>query len=113
MLAKKMLQLDRQSDSLWHKIRSANLLTRRTSFRFLNIFMDEKMLLLSRKIGEEILVADGIRIVVSRIGNGRVTIGVDAPEDIQILRGELAETRSLGEGFIGNIEIESPVAVPR
>jgi len=71
------------------------------------------MLLLSRKMGEEILVADGIRIVVSRIANGRVTIGVDAPKDVQILRGELVESRAFGEGYIRDVELDSPTVAPR
>ena len=47
------------------------------------------MLVLSRKIGEEILIGDEIRLVVNRISGNRVTIGIKAPDDVHIVRGEL------------------------
>lgn len=47
------------------------------------------MLVLSRKPGEKILIGDKISITVVRIAPGIVRIGVDAPEDMAILREEL------------------------
>jgi carbon storage regulator CsrA len=47
------------------------------------------MLVLSRKVGEELVVGDNIRITVVDIGNGRVKIGVTAPRDVHVLRSEL------------------------
>lgn len=47
------------------------------------------MLVLSRKAGEEIIIGDDIRLVVNRISGNRVTIGIAAPHDIHIVRGEL------------------------
>ena len=48
------------------------------------------MLVLSRKVGEEVLVDDGqIRIRVIRISQNRVAIGIDAPVDVSVLRAEL------------------------
>ena len=52
------------------------------------------MLVLSRKVGEEILVGDHVRIVVHRIAGNRVTIGVTAPQQVRILRSELQPFRS-------------------
>ena len=37
------------------------------------------MLVLSRKVGEQIVVGDGIVITVVRMGQGSVRIGVEAP----------------------------------
>jgi len=48
------------------------------------------MLVLSRKTGEKILIGDKISITVVRIAPGIVRIGVDAPENLLILREELA-----------------------
>ena len=48
------------------------------------------MLVLRRKAGEEIVVNDTIRISIHKIQGGSVKIGIDAPEDVGILRGELA-----------------------
>ncbi|PQO34311.1 carbon storage regulator [Bremerella cremea] len=47
------------------------------------------MLVLSRKIGDSIKIGDNIEIVINRISGNRVTIGVDAPKDVRILRGEV------------------------
>ena len=49
------------------------------------------MLVLSRKIGEEIVIGDQIRLVVNRISGNRVTIGIQAPDDVHIVRGELRQ----------------------
>ena len=47
------------------------------------------MLVLSRKAGQEIVVGDNIRITVNKIAGNRVTLGVEAPDHVRILRGEL------------------------
>jgi carbon storage regulator len=47
------------------------------------------MLVLSRKAGERIVIGDRITVVVSRINGGRVTLAIQAPEQVKIIRGEL------------------------
>jgi carbon storage regulator len=47
------------------------------------------MLILSRKVGEKIVIGDGIIVVVSRVSGDRVTLGFEAPPEVRILRGEL------------------------
>ena len=47
------------------------------------------MLVLSRKVSESIKIGDGITIVVNRIAGNRVTLGVEAPRNMRIIRGEL------------------------
>ena len=47
------------------------------------------MLILSRKVGEKIMIGEGITVVVSRVAGDRVTLGFEAPHDVRILRGEL------------------------
>ena len=49
------------------------------------------MLILSRKIGERIVIGHNIVIVVNRIQGDRVSIGVKAPKEVKIRRGELVE----------------------
>lgn len=51
------------------------------------------MLVLSRKMNEEIVIGDNIRITVVEIGPGRVKIGVSAPRDVSVDRGEIAERK--------------------
>jgi carbon storage regulator len=47
------------------------------------------MLVLSRKIGEKVVIGDGIVLVVKRILGQRVTFGIEAPQSVRIVRGEL------------------------
>ena len=47
------------------------------------------MLVLSRKVGERILVGDQIRITVVRLTNGGVRLGIEAPAEMSVLREEV------------------------
>jgi carbon storage regulator CsrA len=47
------------------------------------------MLVLTRKLGEEILIGDNIRITVARVNGNRVALGIDAPDSVRIIRAEL------------------------
>ena len=47
------------------------------------------MLVLSRRINQSIIVGDSIEITVRRVSRGRVVLGLKAPDDVTIVRGEL------------------------
>jgi carbon storage regulator len=47
------------------------------------------MLVLSRKIGEQILIGDSVVVTVVRISPHEVRIGVEAPSQVEIVRTEL------------------------
>jgi carbon storage regulator len=47
------------------------------------------MLVLTRKVNEEILIGDNIRIKVVDIGAGRIRLGISAPRDVTVLRDEV------------------------
>jgi len=48
------------------------------------------MLVLSRKVGESILISETIRVtVVQSAKNGRIRLGIDAPPEVKVLREEL------------------------
>ena len=49
------------------------------------------MLVLSRKVGERILIGDKILVTVVKIGHGGVRIGIEAPPELAVVREELAE----------------------
>ena len=49
------------------------------------------MLVVSRKVGERILIGDKIAITVVKVSGGGVRIGVDAPPELAVMREELAE----------------------
>ncbi len=47
------------------------------------------MLVLSRKVGQKILIGDKISVTVVRVGQGGVRIGVEAPDELEVVREEL------------------------
>lgn len=47
------------------------------------------MLILGRKVGDSILIGDDIKVVVLANDRGGVRIGIEAPTDVTILRGEI------------------------
>lgn len=49
------------------------------------------MLVLSRKVGERILIGDKISVTVVKVGHGGVRIGIEAPPELAVVREELAE----------------------
>lgn len=53
------------------------------------------MLVLSRKVGEKFWIGDNIAITVVRISGGGVRIGIEAPEDLSVVREELKEAQKL------------------
>ncbi|MEZ6073863.1 MAG: carbon storage regulator [Pirellulales bacterium] len=56
------------------------------------------MLVLSRKIGQSIVIDGNVTITVNRIGGKRITLGIEAPNDVRVVRGEL---RPFGENAGG------------
>jgi carbon storage regulator len=64
------------------------------------------MLILSRKVGEKIAIGNEVTIVVNRIAGNRVTIGIQAPEHVRVVRGEL-------ERFVEEFGSEEPEASAR
>jgi len=49
----------------------------------------QAMLVLSRKVGEKILIGDNIAVTVVRVAQGSVRIGVEAPDNMEIVREEI------------------------
>jgi len=52
------------------------------------------MLVLSRKLGEKIVIGDNIVITVVKIDRNQIRIGIEAPQDIPVYREEIAPERS-------------------
>ncbi|MEX2170351.1 MAG: carbon storage regulator [Pirellulales bacterium] len=58
------------------------------------------MLVLSRKAGERIHLGDDITLEVRRVAGNRVTLAIEAPRNVRILRGELERiTQEFEVGF--------------
>jgi carbon storage regulator len=51
------------------------------------------MLVLSRKVGERILIGDNVVVQVLEAGRGRVRLGISAPAGVTVLRSELPAKR--------------------
>ena len=49
------------------------------------------MLIITRKKGESLMIGDDIEITISKIEDGSVKIGINAPKNVTILRKELYE----------------------
>lgn len=49
------------------------------------------MLVLSRKALQSVVIGQDVKITVIRVEGNQVRIGIEAPGDVRILRGELVE----------------------
>ncbi len=74
------------------------------------------MLVLSRKVGERIFIGENVMIEVRRVAGNRVTIALDAPRSVRILRGELEhaarEFDAPAEDDPSAEKVQPPVAEP-
>lgn len=64
------------------------------TMKFVTLFLQkvqrgDQMLVLSRKIGETIWVGEDIEIVITEVKGDQVKLGIKAPRNIDVIRGEL------------------------
>ena len=52
------------------------------------------MLVLTRKLMEKLFIGDDICVTVVRLEGGQVRLGIDAPRDVAVVRGELIPHRT-------------------
>ena len=71
------------------------------------------MLVLTRKVGEEIIVGGNILIQVVDINGGKVRIGVAAPRDITVDRMEVHQKRVMPQSTINLEESVDPKILAR
>ena len=50
------------------------------------------MLILSRKVGQSLMLGDGVEITITEVSGDRVKIGISAPADIRVYRKEIYST---------------------
>jgi len=55
------------------------------------------MLILTRKVGESLMINDDIEIVVTELSGDKVKIGVIAPQNFRVLRKELYQTMEINK----------------
>ncbi len=49
------------------------------------------MLVLTRRLGEGLIIGDNIKITVEKINKGQIKIGIEAPKDVVIAREEVVK----------------------
>ena len=69
------------------------------------------MLVLSRKVNEEIVIGDNVKITVLQIKGNSIRLGIDAPSDVRIVRGELPPISESSRDE--PVKIEKPVVEPQ
>jgi carbon storage regulator len=52
------------------------------------------MLILTRRLGQTILIGDDIEVTIKAIQSNQVRVGIQAPNDVKILRDELLNDES-------------------
>jgi carbon storage regulator len=52
-------------------------------------FGDQKMLILSRKTGEKVIIGDNVELTVLGIKGNQVRIGINAPKEVAVHREEV------------------------
>lgn len=60
-------------------------------------FMEEKMLVLTRKLNQRIRIGDSIELVLLEVRGGRARIGIECPKAIPVRRTELFQTGVMSE----------------
>ena len=72
------------------------------------------MLVLSRKVGERILIGGDIAITIVKVAQGGVRIGIDAPPELAVVREELAEQLQRADQATGLevVDVKSPLDLP-
>lgn len=68
------------------------------------------MLVLSRKVGETVRIAENIEVTVVEIKHGKVPLGFRCPQEVPILRQEVYD-REQADDSLSLIELAEPAGV--
>ena len=68
------------------------------------------MLVLSRKVGETVRIAENIEVTVVEIKHGKVRLGFRCPQEVPILRQEVYD-REQADDSLSLIELAEPAGV--
>ena len=70
------------------------------------------MLVLSRRVGEKLVIGDNITVVVNRMAGNRVSLGIEAPDNVRIVRGELSSIVSSFDEEPAEEDVCTPIPIP-
>ena len=59
---------------------------------------EARVLILTRKVGESVLIGDGIKVSVLAVKGNQVRVGIDAPKDVSVHREEVRARLEEGKG---------------
>ncbi len=68
------------------------------------------MLVLSRRLGETIVIAEDIHVTILQASRGRVRLGISAPPDISVHRREVFERQNLSGNGNGAKALQQELA---
>lgn len=57
------------------------------------------MLILTRRVGESLIIMDDIKITVAQVRGGQVRIGIEAPKHVSVDREEIWISKQKGDKF--------------
>ncbi len=69
------------------------------------------MLVLSRKVGDKIVIGDNITVEVVRIKGNRITLGLVAPANVTIMRSELNNKPAVAKNVTTELVVEDGLLV--
>ena len=67
------------------------------------------MLVLSRKVGDKLVIDGNITLEVVKIQGNRISLGIVAPSNVKILRGELTQPQAKAQ--LGELVVEDGLLV--
>jgi carbon storage regulator len=70
------------------------------------------MLTISRRVGERILIGDGIVIEVVEVSGGSIRLGITAPKELRIYREELWERVKAENEASARADFSAPAVPP-
>lgn len=69
------------------------------------------MLMISRRVGERIVIGDGVEIVVTEIHRSSVKLGVQGPRGVLILRGEVHDAIEEANRAAAGVQVDAIAAI--
>lgn len=59
--------------------------------------MERMMLVLTRKVGQKILIGDNVEVTILGISGGQIKVGVSAPKSVDVDREEVRDKKKNSE----------------
>ena len=71
-------------------------------------WQEEWMLILTRRVGEALMIGDQVSVTVLGVKGNQVRIGISAPKDVAVHREEIYQKIRKGDGVDGELEAADP-----